>query len=86
MHKLIGYINDRRANATRWKSAIVEAAIPIKIINGPLDPVSGRHLAEYCQKILPNPNITILEGVGHYPHDEAPIRVKDAYFDFFKSV
>jgi len=86
MHKLIGYIDDRKANATRWKSAIVEATIPIKIINGPLDPVSGRHLAEYCQELLPNPNITILEGVGHYPHDEAPTRVKEAFLDFFQSV
>ena len=82
MHKLIRYINDRRANAKRWKAAIVEASVPVKIINGPLDPVSGRHLADYCQKILPNPNITILEGVGHYPHDEAPNRVRDSYFEF----
>ena len=84
MHKLIGYINDRKANAVRWKKAIVEATIPVKIINGPLDPVSGRHLAEYCQKILPNPDITILEGVGHYPHDEAPDRVLAAYLAFYE--
>ena len=82
MHKLIGYINDRRNNAVRWKNAIVNASVPIKIINGPLDPVSGRHLADYCQQILPNPDISILEGVGHYPHDEAPNRVRDAYFEF----
>ena len=81
-HKLIGYINDRRANAQRWKAALVEAEIPIKIINGPLDPVSGRHLAEYCMKLLPNPDVTILEGVGHYPHDEAPERVLESYFSF----
>jgi pimeloyl-ACP methyl ester carboxylesterase len=82
MHKLIGYINDRKANAKRWKTAIVQASIPIKIINGPLDPISGRHLADYCKKILPSPNITILEGVGHYPHDEAPDQVREAFYDF----
>ena len=82
MHKLIGYINDRKNNAVRWKNAIVNASVPVKIINGPLDPVSGRHLADYCQQILPNPDISILEGVGHYPHDEAPNRVRDAYFEF----
>lgn len=86
MHKLIGYINDRRTNAIRWKAAIVDASIPVKIINGPLDPVSGRHLADYCQKILPNPNITILEGVGHYPHDEAPTKVRDAFFEFMATI
>jgi len=84
MHKLIGYINDRRANAVRWKKALVKASVPIKIINGPLDPVSGRHLAEYCKKLLPNPDVTILEGVGHYPHDEAPDKVLKAYLDFMK--
>ena len=83
MHKLIGYINDRRANADRWKNALLEATIPIKIINGPLDPVSGRHLAEYCQKLLPNPDVTILEGVGHYPHDEAPELVLESYMEFY---
>jgi pimeloyl-ACP methyl ester carboxylesterase len=82
MHKLIGYINDRKANAKRWKTAIVQASIPIKIINGPLDPISGRHLADYCKKILPSPNITILEGVGHSPHDEAPDQVREAFYDF----
>lgn len=86
MHKLIGYINDRKANAVRWKKAIVEATIPVKIINGPLDPVSGRHLANYCQKILPNPDITILEGVGHYPHDEAPDKVLATYLAFYEKL
>ncbi len=84
MHKLIRYINDRRANGERWKKAIVEATVPIKIINGPLDPVSGRHLAAYCQKLLPNPDVTILEGVGHYPHDEAPERVLESYYEFYE--
>lgn len=83
-HKLIKYINDRRANGPRWKKAIVEATVPVKIINGPMDPVSGRHLATYCQEILPNPDVTILEGVGHYPHDEAPEQVLSAYFDFYE--
>jgi pimeloyl-ACP methyl ester carboxylesterase len=85
-HKLIGYINDRKENATRWKAALLEAEIPIKIINGPLDPVSGQHLAEYCRQLLPKLNITILEGVGHYPHDEAPEEVLEAYFEFMDTV
>lgn len=81
-HLLIKYINDRRANAIRWKNILLETTVPLKVINGPLDPVSGRHLAEYCQKLLPNPDITILEGVGHYPHDEAPEQVLASYFAF----
>lgn len=86
IHKLIGYINDRRDNAQRWKNALTDATIPLQMINGPLDPVSGRHLAQYFQKLLPHANTTILEGVGHYPQDEAPERALDAYFRFRESL
>ena len=82
VHKLIRYINDRRANAVRWKGALTDATIPLQFINGPLDPVSGRHLAEYCGELLPDADVTILEGVGHYPQDEAPEAVLKAYFRF----
>ena len=82
MHKLIRYINDRKDNAQRWKQALLEATIPLQFINGPLDPVSGRHLAEYCQQLLPQAEHVLLEGVGHYPHDEAPKAVLDAYLAF----
>ena len=85
MHKLIRYINDRRDNAVRWKSALVDAKIPLHFINGPMDPVSGRHLAEYCKELLPDRGVDILEGVGHYPHDEAPERVRNAYYNFLEN-
>ena len=85
-HKLIGYINDRRENALRWKEALTESTIPLHFINGPLDPVSGRHLAEYCKKLLPKCQVDLLEGVGHYPHDEAPERVLRAYLDFYNEL
>ena len=81
-YKLMRYIINRRENAQRWKNALMEATIPLQFINGPLDPVSGRHLAEYCKKLLPNSPVVVLEGVGHYPHDEAPERVMDAYLEF----
>jgi len=83
MHKLIGYINDRRANGHRWKAALTNSTIPLHFINGPLDPVSGRHLAEYCKELLPQYTVDVLEGVGHYPHDEDPDRVWHAYHNFY---
>lgn len=86
VHKLMRYINDRKDNAQRWKAALVKATIPLQFINGPLDPVSGRHLAEYCQQLLPMADHKILEGVGHYPHDEAPEEVIQAYFTFMDTV
>ena len=82
VYKLMRYITNRRENAERWKRALTDATIPIGMINGPLDPVSGRHLADYFQKLLPNAPITILDGVGHYPHDEAPEEVYGNYMKF----
>lgn len=85
-HKLMRYITNRRENAVRWKAALTESTIPLHFINGPLDPVSGIHLAEYCQELLPQWKVDILEGVGHYPHDEAPKWVMDSYLKFRDSL
>lgn len=85
VYKLMRYINDRKANADRWKKALTDATIPLAMINGPLDPVSGIHLAEYFKELLPQAQTTILEGVGHYPHDEAPKEVLAAYIKFMNS-
>lgn len=84
VYKLMRYMTNRKENADRWKKALTDATIPLTMINGPLDPVSGRHLAIYFQQLLPNTCVTILEGVGHYPHDEAPSMVIDAYLKFNK--
>lgn len=85
-HKLMRYIINRRENAQRWKQALIEATIPLQMINGPLDPISGRHLADYYQQLLPESPVVILEGVGHYPHDEAPQRVLQNYLTFVSSL
>lgn len=84
VHRLMRYINDRRVNAKRWKNALTEATIPLQFINGPLDPVSGRHLADYCRQLLPDADVTILEGVGHYPQDEAPQEVLTEFLRFME--
>ncbi len=84
--KLMRYITDRRNNATRWKAALTESRVPLHFINGPLDPVSGIHLANYCQELLPQWKVDILDDVGHYPHDEAPDRVMASYFGFRESL
>ena len=44
----------------RWKQALLDATVPVQLINGPLDPVSGRHLAEYWQELLPDSETVII--------------------------
>lgn len=81
-HLLIGYITERREQRDRWVGAMQKTHIPLRFINGPADPVSGRHMAERYRELIPNPDVVLLDGIGHYPQLEAPERVLDAYFEF----
>lgn len=81
-HKLIHYIEDRRRNRARWVGVLQNTTVPLRLINGPEDPVSGMHLADYYQLMIPNPDIVIINGAGHYPQNEAPEEVIAHYFEF----
>ena len=82
MHRLIKYIRDRREHRERWVGALQKAEIPIRLIDGPLDPVSGMHLVEYYNKMIPNPDTVVIEGAGHWPQTENPEELLKAYFEF----
>ena len=86
LHKLIGYIQNRIDNKERWENALIAFKSPQILINGPLDPISGQHLANYYTKKVPNANVVLLEGVGHYPQTEAPEALLKAYFNFRNSI
>jgi pimeloyl-ACP methyl ester carboxylesterase len=75
IHKLLHYIADRRANQSRWVNAIINPPMPVRLINGSLDPVSGKHLADGYRAIVKNPNIIELPSTGHYPQVESPAEV-----------
>lgn len=86
MHRLIRYMIDRQANRDRWLKPMQRTDVPMRLINGPLDPVSGAHLAHrYCE-LIPNPDYVSLPGIGHYPQVEAPEEVLNAYLDFVDKV
>ncbi len=81
-HKLIRYINERREHRERWVGALQQACIPLHVIDGAVDPVSGRHMAErYCE-LIPEPDVLLLEGIGHYPQVEASGLVYEGYTKF----
>jgi pimeloyl-ACP methyl ester carboxylesterase len=44
LHKLIRYIAERRQHRARWVSALAHAVVPLQLINGSADPVSGAHM------------------------------------------
>ncbi|MEM6586802.1 MAG: alpha/beta hydrolase, partial [Pseudomonadota bacterium] len=74
-HKLLHYIADRRTHKARWEGALVAAQDRIGLINGALDPVSGKHAYDKWREVLPQARHHLLPDVGHYPQVEAPERV-----------
>jgi pimeloyl-ACP methyl ester carboxylesterase len=80
--RLISYMQQRRRHRTRWVGALVESQVPRRLICGAVDPVSGRHLADRYRELVPDPDVVVLEDVGHYPHLEVHDRVVDEYVAF----
>ncbi|MDV6234336.1 alpha/beta hydrolase [Leptospira ellisii] len=79
-HRLIRYIAERKTNRERWVGALLNSPIPIKMINGVADPVSGAHLVARYRELAPNADIVELNGIGHYPQVESPSDVLKAIF------
>jgi pimeloyl-ACP methyl ester carboxylesterase len=75
MPKIIQYIRERQRHRERWTAALQQAGIPLHLIIGERDPISGKTIADRWQELLSNSPITRLENVGHYPQWEAPERV-----------
>mgnify|MGYP006267241761 CR=1 FL=1 len=79
---LMQYMEERRLQRERWVPPLLEGLIPVRLINGPEDPVSGRHLAEHFLNLTPTADIVYIDGVGHYPQMEAPAEVVHHVLDF----
>jgi pimeloyl-ACP methyl ester carboxylesterase len=84
--RLINYMDQRRRNRARWVGALLESRVPRRLICGAMDPVSGRHLAERYRELVPEPDVAVLEGVGHYQHLDVHDRVVDEYEAFRRRV
>jgi pimeloyl-ACP methyl ester carboxylesterase len=80
--KLIGYMPERKRYRARWVGALEQTPIPLKLIDGMADPISGAHMLRRYQELVPNPNVTELHDIGHYPQVEAPQAVLEAYLEF----
>ena len=85
-HKLIRYMTDRKQHKNRWEKALLESKIPMRLINGPEDPVSGKHLATYYQSVVPNADVILLDKIGHYPQTEAPELVLKHFLAFHQKL
>lgn len=78
MARLIGYMAERRSHRARWVGALQNAPIPLRVIDGLDDPVSGAHMVARYRELVGNADVVELPGIGHYPQVEAPDAVADA--------
>jgi pimeloyl-ACP methyl ester carboxylesterase len=82
MHKLIGYIPERRVWRDRWVTAMQRGEVPLRVIDGEVDPISGAHMVERYRQLIAEPDTVVLPGIGHYPQIEAAGQVLRHYLEF----
>lgn len=86
-HNLISYMSDRKTHRQRWVRALRDSRVPIGLINGSIDPVSGAHMVSRYHEVVSRDHFTVeLPRVGHYPQVEAPAEVAHAYLDFLRQL
>jgi len=85
-HNLITYILDRREHRSRWLKALRTSHVPLALINGSVDPVSGAHLVERYKELECRLDyLKQLPKIGHYPQVEAPSEVASAILEFISA-
>ena len=84
IHKLIRYMQERKTHYDRWVGALQKTRVPLRLIDGGADPISGAHMVRVYREMIPNPDVVLLEEIGHYPQLESPERVLEGLFAFHK--
>jgi pimeloyl-ACP methyl ester carboxylesterase len=82
--RLLRYMAERRKQRARWVGALEQADIPMALVNGSADPVSGAHLVARWRELGIRGGVTALPGIGHYPQLEAPDAVLAASLAFWR--
>ncbi|MCL4162785.1 UNVERIFIED_CONTAM: hypothetical protein GTU68_038347 [Idotea baltica] len=86
MNRLIRYMAERKKYRERWVLPLVNPPMPIRLINGSQDPISGRHLAERYAEVVEKPDVIHMKEAGHYPQTERPDLVLKHYLEFMNSI
>lgn len=84
VHLVIRYMKERVTNQKRWLSATQETKVPLRLIDGIADPISGKNMVEMYKRLITKPDIVELKEIGHFPLIEAPEKVLEHYLDFLE--
>lgn len=68
------YLRNRVLFWHRWVDALQQCTLPTYILWGAEDPITGREVAQVHHDEIPDSELRLLDGVGHYPMLEAPGR------------
>jgi len=85
-HDLLQYLGERSTNRERWVHAMQQTSVPMRLIDGIEDPVSGASIAERYRELIRGADVVELPTIGHYPQIEAPERVIEAYWTFLQRI
>jgi len=82
--KLIRYMKEREENRDRWVGAIKRSKVPVSLIDGFEDPISGSHMVARFKELFPEFPVFEIPEAGHYPHVECPDIVFKNFTSFLK--
>ncbi|AYC31828.1 alpha/beta hydrolase [Pseudomonas cavernae] len=82
MHRLIRYLPERAQQRERWLVAMQRTQVPLRVIDGAVDPISGVHMVARYRELIADADTVLLDDIGHYPQVEAPERVLKHYLEF----
>jgi len=86
-HKVGRFVLDRYRHRNRWVRAMRQTRVPMRLIDGPCDPNSGRHMADRYRQLIPDPDVVLLaDDIGHWPQIEDPDAVLAHFLEFIERV
>jgi pimeloyl-ACP methyl ester carboxylesterase len=72
--RIIRYVEERRRHEARWTGAIERHPAPLAIVWGADDPIARVAMAHRLAEARPDATLQVLDGVGHFPMVEDPVR------------
>lgn len=82
MPRVIQYMNERLRHQDRWTAALEQSRVPLRLVVGTHDPVSGVNISNHYEAVVPDADVVRLDTCGHYPQLEDVEGTLAAYLVF----